>query len=108
MSGYWRHGLCGCFNNLGICIITYFVPCYTIGKNAEAVDESCCLYCCIGVIEPFGTFFRANTRSKIRERQGIPGSYLGDCLMHLFCPFCSLVQEAQEVQGWGQLMMVRE
>ncbi len=28
----WKHGLCGCFDNCEICIITYFVPCYTAGK----------------------------------------------------------------------------
>lgn len=28
----WKHGLCGCFDNCELCIITYFVPCYTAGK----------------------------------------------------------------------------
>lgn len=40
----WKHGLLGCFDNLGLCIVTYVIPCYTFGKNAEAVGEGCC--CC--------------------------------------------------------------
>ena len=32
----WQFGLFGCFGDFGLCIITFFVPCYTIGKNAEA------------------------------------------------------------------------
>ena len=43
-AGEWSHGLCGCFDNFTVCIITYFLPCYTSGKNAEAVGESCLLY----------------------------------------------------------------
>uniref|UniRef100_A0A1I8FPH0 Zf-ANAPC11 domain-containing protein n=1 Tax=Macrostomum lignano TaxID=282301 RepID=A0A1I8FPH0_9PLAT len=41
--GEFQHGLCGCFDDCGLCIITYFVPCYTFGKNAEAVGDSCML-----------------------------------------------------------------
>ena len=29
----WQHGIFGCFDNCGICIFTYFLPCYTFGKK---------------------------------------------------------------------------
>ena len=28
-----QHGIFGCFDNCGICIVTYFLPCYTFGKK---------------------------------------------------------------------------
>ena len=31
----WQHGVFGCFDNCGICIVTYFLPCYTFGKEAS-------------------------------------------------------------------------
>ena len=40
----WKSSLFGCFDDLGLCIITYLVPCYTFGKNAEAMGENC--LCC--------------------------------------------------------------
>ena len=45
MVGEWRHGLCNCFDDIGICIIAYFVPCVTFGQNAEAIGEGSCLLC---------------------------------------------------------------
>uniref|UniRef100_A0A1I8HAE9 Aromatic-L-amino-acid decarboxylase n=1 Tax=Macrostomum lignano TaxID=282301 RepID=A0A1I8HAE9_9PLAT len=69
---------------LRLCIITYFVPCYTFGKNAEAVGDSCVL-CglaflfvspCVGAI----------VRGKIREKQGINGSFIGDFFVHSLLP----------------------
>ncbi|XP_076464408.1 uncharacterized protein LOC143296397 [Babylonia areolata] len=97
--GEWQNGLFGCFNNCGICIITYFVPCVTAGKNAEAVGESCCLYGFLSTLGPVGVWSRAKVRGKIRESKGIDGGFGGDCVMHMFCAICALVQEGQEVEG---------
>ena len=50
----WEHSFCGCFDNCGVCIITYFVPCYTAGKIAEKVGDSCCacgLVLCIPIAD---------------------------------------------------------
>ncbi|CAD5111834.1 DgyrCDS1102 [Dimorphilus gyrociliatus] len=97
--GEFQHGLFGCFDNCGICIITYFVPCLTAGKNAEAVGESCILYGCLSILGPIGIWSRAKIRGQIRDSKGIEGSFINDCVMHWFCAICSLVQEAQEVEG---------
>lgn len=106
MSSDWAHGLCGCFDNCGICIISYFVPCYTFGKNAEAVGDSCCLCGIASMVPVLDMFLGAQIRGKIRERRGIAGSFLGDLVLWCFCPLCALVQEAQEVavmQGTGSM-----
>ena len=33
----WQHGIFGCFDNFGICIVTFFIPCYTFGKKVLTV-----------------------------------------------------------------------
>lgn len=69
--GEWKNGLFGCFGNFGLCIVTYFVPCLTAGKNAEAVGESCFLYGCLSTLGPIGIWSRAKIRGMIREQKGI-------------------------------------
>ncbi len=32
MQGEWTHSIFGCFDNITLCLITYFVPCYTFGE----------------------------------------------------------------------------
>ncbi|PVD30844.1 hypothetical protein C0Q70_10119 [Pomacea canaliculata] len=95
--GAWQNGLFGCFNNCGLCIITYFVPCLTAGQNAQAVGESCCVYGCLTILGPIGVYTRAKIRGKIREQKGIEGGFCMDCVLHWFLPICALIQEAQIV-----------
>ncbi|XP_048772880.1 uncharacterized protein LOC125678452 [Ostrea edulis] len=108
MSGEWSNSLFGCFNDFGICIITYIIPCYSFGKNAEAVGESCC---CCGVAYLFPVLHLVagtSIRGKVRQEKGILGSMIGDFLTVLFCPFCAIVQEAQELRGDRLMGMARE
>jgi len=101
--GEWSNGLLGCFSDCTLCLITYIVPFYTAGKNAEGVGDSCCMvgtcYACFPII---GVYMVAKARGKIREQQGIEGSFGMDCLVHLFCPLCALVQDANELKRSGQ------
>ena len=70
--GEWSNGLCGCFNNFGLCAMTYFVPCITAGKNAEAVGDNCCLVATLYWLFPLvGLYMVAKVRGKIREQKGI-------------------------------------
>lgn len=107
-SGDWKHGLCGCFDNLGVCIITYFVPCYTFGKNAEAVGESCILCGILYIFWPFNLIFGTIVRGKVRDRQGIPGSGIKDFFTHFCCPCCAVIQEGQEVRHMTGHAIARE
>ncbi|KAH3750881.1 hypothetical protein DPMN_185417 [Dreissena polymorpha] len=109
MSAEWQHGLLGCFDNISLCLISWLVPCYQFGKNAEAVGESC-LMCGLGFLVPVLDIILAiHIRGKIRESKGIQGSVLGDILYWFCCPLCSLVQEAQEVKVGPQAQsMARE
>lgn len=70
--GEFQNGLCGCFNNMTLCLITYVAPCYTAGKNAEAVGDSCMMVAVLyWLINPAGVYFAAKAREKIREQKGI-------------------------------------
>lgn len=40
-----------------------------------------------------------NIRGRIREQQNIEGTMCNDLIIVAFCPFCALVQEAQEIRG---------
>ena len=76
-------------------IITYFCPCYTFGKNAEQLGESCVMYALSQFVPLLNLWCRTQVRGKIREQKGIEGTCLKDLLMVWCCPPCSLVQEAR-------------
>ena len=100
----WQHGLFGCFDNCTVCIITYFVPCYTQGKVAESVGESC-LLCGLSMFVPLLNLYALCTiRQKVRETKNIDGSMLGDILATWCCTCCALAQEAQETGAMGMAL----
>ena len=92
--------------------MTCFCPCYTAGKNAEAVGDDDwgydCVLCGLGTFVPIANiFFMANIRSKIREQKGIEGTVLNDLLTACCCPCCMLVQSAQEVKCPDAMVIAR-
>lgn len=52
-------------------IITYFCPCYTFGKNAEAVGDSCFLCGLSFLIPPINLYTLTHVRGKVRDQKGI-------------------------------------
>lgn len=65
----FQNGLFGCFGDFGLCIITYFVPCYQAGKNAEAIGKDCFVYGGLYLFIP--CISAALIRQGIREEKGI-------------------------------------
>jgi Cys-rich protein (TIGR01571 family) len=109
MSGEFQHGLFGCFDNCCLCIVTYLVPCYTAGKVAEKVGESCLLHGCMLLFCPcISLFCMCSIRGKVRTARKIAGSSLGDFCAHLFCTPCALCQEGMEVNAFDQTMAAVE
>ena len=101
MAAEWQHGLFGCFDNFTVCIITYIVPCYTAGKTAESVGDSCLLCGLMGCF-PFVDFVSAAMiRGKVRDQKGIEGGFLSDLILSFCCYCCVLAQAAQEVNALG-------
>jgi len=101
MSAEWSNGLFGCFSNCGLCLISYFVPCYTVGKTAEKVGEDC-LTCGLVQLVPIANLIcGAKIREKVRESKGIEGSFLGDLLAVWCCYCCAVIQAGGEVDALG-------
>ncbi|XP_012944433.1 cell number regulator 10 [Aplysia californica] len=94
----WQHGLFGCFDNIGLCLIAYFVPCYQLGKNAEKVGDNCLLCGLSFLLPPANVVAQFIVRGKIREMKGIEGTVVEDLLIVFCCTCCALVQEAQELE----------
>jgi len=97
MSTEWSTELFGCFEDCSLCIITFIVPCYAVGKTAEAVGEQCCL-CGLGYMF-LGCIVGGFIREKVRKQKGIAGSLSHDFLNHLCCPCCAVIQDNREVVG---------
>ena len=94
----WRNNLFGCFDDFRICIFTFCVPCYTIGRNADDFGENGCV---IGILYGLGFAFALGPvmRWRLREKKSIHGSMVGDILIHWLCPCCALIQENKEIFG---------
>uniref|UniRef100_A0A1I8F859 MFS domain-containing protein n=1 Tax=Macrostomum lignano TaxID=282301 RepID=A0A1I8F859_9PLAT len=85
----------------GLCIITIFCAVLHVRQeDAEAVGDSCML-CALGMACGLGFILGPIVRGKIRERQGIDGSFIGDFCVWFFCGLCALIQEGQEVKSFA-------
>lgn len=104
----FQQSLLGCFDNCGVCCISYIVPCYVHGRIAEKVGDPC-LLCGITQLIPLANFFfRAQIRNKVRENKGIDGNFVGDLIVAFCCYCCTVVQEANEMQAIGSMSMARQ
>ncbi|XP_065910221.1 uncharacterized protein [Dysidea avara] len=94
--GEFSHTFCGCFDDATVCLLTYFIPCYMVGKTAEAVGESCCLHCLFQLIPYLNWYCLAVLREKVRENKGIGGSFGEDCALAGYA-LCAITQMYREV-----------
>jgi len=94
----FEHGLFGCFNNCSLCIISFLLPCYTVGKTAGSLGDSCLCKCLLMAVPILNIIIICQQRGDIREKQDIRGGKLRDAVYSIFCPFCVIVQNAQEVR----------
>ncbi|ESN95345.1 hypothetical protein HELRODRAFT_185980 [Helobdella robusta] len=99
MSREFRQGLFGCFGDFRVCIITWFVPCYTEGKIAEKVGEDCLMQGLVVMVPLLNIFCLWKIREKVRTQKNIEGSAVSDILSVCCCMECALCQEAVEVDA---------
>jgi len=95
----WQNGLFGCFNDCGICLCSYFLPCYQFGKNAEALGHSCFLCGLASLLGLPLVICGAMHRQELREQKGIDGSFVGDLAAYFCCPLCAMVQMGSEIKA---------
>ena len=65
-------------------LLTYFIPCYVYGKTAETLGESCLAHALTFLFHPLAWYCMANTRARIREKQGIDVSEVVYILKHVY------------------------
>ncbi|CAH1799655.1 unnamed protein product, partial [Owenia fusiformis] len=96
MEPAFQQGILGCFGNMGVCVISFFLPCIQAGRNAEAVGDNFILTC-VGIFIPLvNLYFLSENRAKIRHMQSIRGDTASDCAYIIVCGPCSLSQLAAE------------
>eukprot|EP00029_Vermamoeba_vermiformis_P003241 TRINITY_DN1362_c0_g3_i1.p1 TRINITY_DN1362_c0_g3~~TRINITY_DN1362_c0_g3_i1.p1 ORF type:complete len:121 (-),score=7.70 TRINITY_DN1362_c0_g3_i1:60-422(-) len=103
----WRSGICDCYQDCGICALSYFCPCIQFGLNAKKLKKGgCCTCFCWGfwwwwlyVLACIGGPILAGCclRTDIRKKFGIGGNKCADCCCHVWCSCCAIAQEAREL-----------
>jgi len=95
----WNSSLLGCFDDCGLCVLTWCLPCVTFGKNAEASHvTSCCLGGLALLVPCVNLYCLVKVRGAIRHQHRIEGSLIMDVLLILLCSLCTITQEARELK----------
>uniref|UniRef100_A0ACD5WH11 Uncharacterized protein n=1 Tax=Avena sativa TaxID=4498 RepID=A0ACD5WH11_AVESA len=107
-AGAWSSGLFDCFDDCGLCCLTWWCPCITFGKVAEIVDRgatSCgtagALYALLATLTGCQCVYSCTYRAKMRAQYALPDEPCCDCCVHFCCEPCSLVQQYKELKARG-------
>ena len=65
-SGEWTFRMFGCFENVGLCVITYFLPCVTFGQTSGMLGKSCPVYALFYLIPLLNCYTATKQRGQIR------------------------------------------
>ena len=98
MTNEWHYGLCGCFGNIALCAITFFVPCVTYGEIAKVLGKQCLTHGLLFIVPILNCILWVGQRGELRKRRGIMGTAVNDCCIILCCSCCALTQEGQEAK----------
>ena len=98
----WGKGLFSCFDDIGLCLLSFFLPCITFGKTMEAMGKSSCILGAVYFWIPLlNLICWIQLRGAIRDKYNIDGGIVGDLFAICCCPPCALVQENQQVGATG-------
>jgi len=98
---YFRNPLIqSCFSNIGLCALTFVLPCFPIAKTGEFLGEGgCCgqfTKTCLFSMIGFWWYVPCKQRGELRQGKNVPGSECNDCLLSCFCYQCVVIQNAKE------------
>ena len=106
----WKHSLCGCFSDCGICCWGYWCPCWLYGDTAKKLDQArgdpdagCCLDCWIMFLLQFCClqgFAGCIRRRDLRETYALQGEDCPACCAYTCCGGCAICQDANEFRAW--------
>ena len=96
----WQHSLFGCFNDKRLTCMSLICPCITAGLTADEVDEPFLLCGLLSVFpcDNINIYSNAIIRGKVRDKFGIDGSAVEDCLVSQCCLCCASIQQGQEIK----------
>jgi len=99
--GEYGSGLCSCFDDCGICIIAYCIPCYQIGSNIGHVNGEGVnwLWVLIGLCFPPCAIFYS--RTQVQEKYGIEENVVSRLIASFCCALCALTQDSRELKKQG-------
>lgn len=84
----WKFGLFGCFKDVRLCVVTFIVPCYTVGRNAQHFGEDCMLW---GLLTCVGFYPGMVLRWRLRQEKKLKGTMMMDGTY----TYCSLCKDTQ-------------
>merc|ERR1712178_528307 len=88
--GEYKYELFGCFGNFGLTLLTYFLPCVTVGQNAESLGmNSCFMGGCLLFVPIYNIFHLYNIRKTANAKVGVEGNCVKDCLISYCLWLCS-------------------
>lgn len=65
-TGNWTNGLFGCFNNIGLCAMTFIMPCVSFGRLAESLGDDCVCYGLLYMVPVLNCYLESQFRETIR------------------------------------------
>ena len=103
MANKWESKLCGCCENPGACLVSFFVPGGFCCLSASAVNKvtgngTCLPYMLVCCFHHIGGAFNRET---IRTQLGIDGTFCNSYCLWCFCLNCAAVQEYREASIKG-------
>jgi Cys-rich protein (TIGR01571 family) len=102
MSQVWSFDIFSCFDEPGTCCISCLCPCIQFGEISSEFDQRNCFTCgaafAILAYCNLDWCLHTYTRLEIREKYGIEGSVIEDCLCATCCRACALTQARREVE----------
>ena len=96
----WRYSLLeACCIDDGLMVEACFCTPCVFGRNAEALGYNCCQYGAGLFVPLLELYLRIKIRGEIRERRGIQGDTVGDCIDASSWGPIAIVQETIEVRS---------
>ncbi|KAJ8389282.1 hypothetical protein AAFF_G00121470 [Aldrovandia affinis] len=94
-SNQWSSGICDCTKDKECCFAFWCFPCL-VCKTSRDYGE--CL--CLPLLDSFGLIppIALSMRVSMRQRYGITGTILNDCLYTFLCLSCSWCQMSREMK----------
>lgn len=95
----WDNGLFNCCGNFCNCAFVYFCPCWSLGKIADHVGDSCCVCSLLSIVAL--PCLVCMERGKFRAKYSIDGGSLTDAAVGICCPCCAMAQMMNQMDAGG-------